>query len=201
MLGTFAMQHNWGKTRVTQKTITLSELAGMIEANNAANNKKVDITFQRSPAIISFTLYEPKSADGKRVPAIVCTHGGSNTKEMQMPFYIELVRRGFVVIAFDWAGHGRTDQAVDEASGGSQGMTAMAEYLMSLKQVDETQIGITGHSWSNWGSTAAVRIENTTTDHNHIAAYANQALGLVANMFDDKMMADGLFSRPQHLQV
>jgi len=194
MIGTYAMQNGWGTIKVTHKTITLSELAGMIQANNVANNKNVDITFERnSSAKISFVVFEPKSANGKSVPGIVCTHGGCNTKEMQMPFYIELARRGFVVIAFDWAGNGRTDSAVDAACGGSQGMTAMAELIMSMKQVDETRVGITGHSWSNWGCTAAVRIENTTTEHNHIAAYANQALGLVANMFNKEMIEDGFF--------
>jgi hypothetical protein len=75
----------------------------------------------------------------------------------------------------------------------------MVEYIMSLKQVDEANIGITGHSWSNWGSLKAIDIE-LASSNNNIAAYVNQAMGLAARGvpfmgpgINEAMVYDGLF--------
>ena len=194
ILGVFAVERNFGQTRATNFTIPLSEVASMITANNRAYGKEVEITFNRaSSAVISFTVFEPRSADGRSVPAVVTTHGGSNNKTMQMPMYVELARRGFVVIAFDYAGHGRTDNAVHAATGNSQGMTAMVELAMSMPQVNERQVGVTAHSWGNWGAVAAIEIHNTTTENNRIAAYVAQAQSAAILDLDLDMFEDGMF--------
>ena len=59
-------------------------------------------------------LLVPKgaSAEDKR-PAIVTTHGWYNTKEMQDLNYVEMARRGSVVLALDLYGHGNSDYLVD----------------------------------------------------------------------------------------
>lgn len=187
MCGTALMNANFGGARVTTFNGTLSELAAEIDANNKANNKNIEIKFARNNVFnFSFMMMAPKTATAKNpAPAIICGHGGSNTKELQMPFYIELVRRGFVVITVDRQGSGRTDTGISSAavSGDGHGMLAAAEYAMSLDFVDENQIGMTGHSSGNQAIENVIHILNVEGSTQRIRAWVvgdmNLALGSI----------------------
>lgn len=167
MIGTSCMQTNWGKTDVDVLTGTLSEIAGMIRENNEAYDKDIQITFtEDSTYSFSFMTLIPSNATADNpVPAIVCSHGAFNTKEMQLSSYLELARRGFVVATIDMSGHGYSDNAIDSFTGGSMGMVAAVEYVMSLPCVDESQVGITGHSMGNqaaFGTLQQLNVEGST---------------------------------------
>ena len=103
-----------------------------------------------------------------------CYHGGSNTKEMQMNTYIELARRGFVVISMDMAGHGYSSQAVDSLTHGTLGSEAAVEYAMSLGCVDKNKIGVTGHSSGGNSASFAIRELNTEGSKQKISAFVSQ---------------------------
>jgi len=173
MVGTSLMQGNWGKTEVSTYTGTLSDLAGMISKNTEANGKVVDITFtQDANYNFSFMVLKPNNATAENpAPAIICCHGGSNSREMQMSGYIELARRGFVVITIDASGHGRSDYAIGALTHDSYGMEAAAEYAMSLDYVDNSKIGVTGHSMGNSACVNTILALNTEGSNNHIAAW------------------------------
>lgn len=173
MAGTALMQNNLLKTKVTSYTITLTDLADMIRENNAANGKAVDITFtENSDYKFSFLVFKPKTASSDNpAPAVMASHGGANSREMQLPTYIELARRGFVVIAIDAAGHGHSDNAIMGLTHDSYGMEAAAEYAMSLDYVDESKIGVTGHSMGNDAAGGTVRAINTGETNNHVSAF------------------------------
>ena len=52
--------------------------------------------------MLSANLYLPKTATAENpAPGIVCSHGNYNNKEMQDANFVELSRRGFVVLAID----------------------------------------------------------------------------------------------------
>lgn len=163
MIGTACMQGNWGKTDVKTYYVTLAELGKMIRANNETYGKDIQVTFtENKTAQFSFMTLIPKSAsESNPVPGVVVIHGGSNTKEMQMNNYIELARRGYVVVAMDMAGHGYSSQAVDEATHGTLGSEAAVEYIMSLGCVDKEKVGVTGHSTGGNSSCFAVDALNT----------------------------------------
>jgi cephalosporin-C deacetylase-like acetyl esterase len=56
---------------------------------------------------MSALLLTPASASAdKKLPAIVLAHGWWNNKEMQDANYVELARRGYVVMSIDMYGHG-----------------------------------------------------------------------------------------------
>ncbi len=89
---------------------------------------------------IHSTLQTPiYASSSNKLPGVVVIHGSLQSKEWLMAFGIELARRGFVVLTIDANGHGNSD------SGTGSGAAAL-DYIASLDYVDNTQIGIVGHS-------------------------------------------------------
>jgi pimeloyl-ACP methyl ester carboxylesterase len=112
-------------------------------------------------------LFIPKNATGKNpAPAIVVTHGWSNTNEMQAPNYIEFSRRGYVVLAIDMYGHGDSDNVPIDSwwndNNGGNGVYDGVKLLATLPYIDASQIGITGHSNGAYASNIAVLLDNET---------------------------------------
>lgn len=97
---------------------------------------------------LSALLYVPESASPETpAPGILAVHGYINSRETQSGFAIEFARRGFVVLALDQAGHGYSSPpAFAKGFGGPAGL----EYLRALSMVDETRIGLEGHSMGGW---------------------------------------------------
>ena len=63
---------------------------------------------------MSAYLLVPKTATAENpAPAIVTSHGYLNNKEMTDANYVELARRGFVVLAIDQPDHGDSDVTPD----------------------------------------------------------------------------------------
>ena len=173
MIGVSLVQTNGWSVKETTFTGTLSEVAAQITENTDNNGKVVDILFDKNDsAQISFTMYVPKNATASNpAPVIVCAHGWNNSKEMQLSNFTELARRGYVVIAFDLSGHGRSDIEIDALTQGTEGMLAVVEYAMSLDFVDITKVGITGHSAGDLACTNTLKVVNTVDAVNHIAAF------------------------------
>ena len=167
------VQSGFGKVSVENyNNKTLTEIAGTIEANNAASGKNIAVSFSPSTtAKMTYKVLIPKNATPETpAPAVVIMHGGLSNKDTTAPVFIELARRGYVVIAFDAMGHGKTDKAVDALTHNTMGMEAMVELAMSMSCVDETQIGVTGHSWGNNGSAAVINAINLGTENPRINA-------------------------------
>ena len=110
-----------------------------------------EISLETQAGTLTGYLFRPDSATPENpAPAVVASHGYLNNREMQDCNYIELARRGYVVIAMNAYGHGDSDVARAEFSGtqevASGGMIEFVRYLATLPYVDQTMIGVTGHS-------------------------------------------------------
>ncbi|MCR4854642.1 MAG: hypothetical protein K5908_00600 [Erysipelotrichaceae bacterium] len=109
-----------------------------------------DITLETPAGKLTAYLFKPDSASSEDpAPAVLCSHGYLNNREMQDCNYIELARRGYVVISLDDFSHGNSDVPVgyeDSPDVRSNGLITFIEYLASMDYVDETKIGVTGHS-------------------------------------------------------
>ena len=109
-----------------------------------------DITLETEAGDLTAYLFRPVSATAASpAPAVLCSHGYLNNREMQDCNYIELARRGYVVISLDDFSHGNSDVPVgheDSVAVMSNGLIPFIEYLASLDYVDKTKIGVTGHS-------------------------------------------------------
>ncbi|MFX0022332.1 MAG: alpha/beta hydrolase [Candidatus Hermodarchaeota archaeon] len=89
-------------------------------------------------------LYRPRSATGSSpAPGVIGLHGYNNDKDVMRPAALELARVGIVVLTIDEIGHGDSG---GELNWYIQGSSAAYDWLQSLAFVDETKMGIYGHS-------------------------------------------------------
>jgi pimeloyl-ACP methyl ester carboxylesterase len=94
-------------------------------------------------------------------PGIVLAHGWWNDKEMQDSNYVELARRGYVVLSIDMYGHGSSsDMVPGHELNHATGMYAGVEEIASLPFVKTDDIGISGHSNGARAANLAIPIDD-----------------------------------------
>lgn len=124
-----------------------------------------DVTFVTdSGHELDALLLVPENATVENpAPAIVCSHGWYNNREMQDLNYVEYARRGYVVISISMYGHG--DSEVIEAGtwfepqNNANGLYDAVKYVSRLPFVDASRIGVTGHSNGALASRTAVMMD------------------------------------------
>nr|MDO8112640.1 alpha/beta fold hydrolase [Candidatus Sigynarchaeota archaeon] len=142
---------------------------------------------------IASLIFTPTNTSGNH-PGVVVAHGFCGNKQYMQPLSIELVKRGFVVVAIDFRGHGISDGYMlgrfptDDMS---LDIGAAVGYLQGLGYVDK--IGLVGHSMG--GRTSLVYAEA----HSDIIN-ATVSLGMVSMDFNwsripNLMMAIGQFEQ------
>ncbi len=139
---------------------------------------------------MSAYLLVPKTATAENpAPAIVTSHGYLNNKEMTDANYVELARRGFVVLAIDQPDHGDSDVTPDffilAPDGVYQGVLALSR----MPFVDTSRIGVTGHSMGSWSVNAAIQADNL----NETPLIAAALIHCNDPLYQD---ADGNFANP-----
>ncbi|MBQ4186315.1 MAG: prolyl oligopeptidase family serine peptidase [Firmicutes bacterium] len=110
-----------------------------------------EISLETPAGTLTGYLFRPDSATKDNpAPAVVASHGYLNNREMQDCNYVELARRGYVVIAMNAYAHGDSDVArtdyKETPEVRSGGMIEFVRYLATLEYVDASKIGVTGHS-------------------------------------------------------
>ncbi len=137
-----------------EKIVVSMGAEGPVQTPTAVNGK-----------VVSGLLFRPKTATAdNKAPAVVLTHGYLNNREMQLQNAIELARRGFVVLAVDREGHGNYEYGESSTTGAmmaTNGLYDSAKYLYNLDYVDQTKIGISGHSMGGY-STAMTLYQDAT---------------------------------------
>ena len=108
-------------------------------------------------------LYRPKTATAAHpAPGLLALHGYQSDKEATNTFgALELARRGYVVLAIDHFGHGYSTKA-PAANKNMSGANNGYQYLKTLPFVDNTRLGIFGHST---GALNAIRVAKANPDH------------------------------------
>lgn len=91
-----------------------------------------------------------------KYPAIIVNHGSTNSRSYLDNVSIELAKSGFVVASFDMYGHGRSGYTIDRGFGETPspfegdssllGATDLLAYIRTLGFVDQTRVGMCGHS-------------------------------------------------------
>lgn len=155
---------------------------------------------------MSALLFKPKSATNDNpAPAIITSHGWYNNREMQDLNYVEMARRGYVVVSIDMYGHGNSDPlliAPHRLRG--IGMYDAVELVANFPYVKKDQIGITGHSNGAMAANLSIDVDNqkevplvasvflVANDANYkdpagdyYNKYGNRDVGIVAAMYDE----------------
>lgn len=109
-------------------------------------------------------LYRPRTATSTSpAPGVIGLHGYNNDKDVMRPAALELARAGIVVLTIDEIGHGDSG---GELNWYIQGSSAAYDWLQSLAFVDETKMGIYGHSM---GYIVAEQLAGIKPDHDACA--------------------------------
>ncbi|MFP7832582.1 alpha/beta hydrolase family protein [Marisediminicola sp. LYQ134] len=157
---------------------------------------------------LSALLFVPETATADTpAPGIVVSHGWWNNKEMQDANFVELSRRGFVVMSIDMYGHGDSDPLTfgQEPVDGT-GMYSAVEALAALPYVDTERIGVEGHSNGARAANFSMPIDNErdeplissvllvdndgvyrdeTADGAYFNLYGARDVGIVADQYDE----------------
>lgn len=133
--------------------IFISSFFAYMLASDWGHVKVSEVAFDTEGAIQHGTLYTPTGVNSHySLPAIIATHGISNTHRVVNDVSQELARRGFVVLSVDayGAGNSETSDTVEAGMRGGndspQGIDDALNYLRTLKYVDKSRIGLVGHS-------------------------------------------------------
>lgn len=141
---------------------------------------RVPTEFTLSGQIDSGLLFMPKDASvDNKLPAIIFRHGAYNNREMQLSFAIEMVRRGYVVLAIDNANHGHNTNA---NSSQQVGVINAAAYLINTGKVDPTRIGVSGHSMGGAATNATLQNDSVLPGTQTVANFkAMRHMGLFSS--------------------
>ena len=153
-------------------------------------------------------VFIPENATAETpAPAVVTSHGMFNNKSMQDLNFVELARRGFVVLAQDMPSHGDSGDT-DGFAGTMMGMYESVKVLAKMPFVDAARIGITGHSLGGMSCNTAVQLDSYsptpliaavllnsadgtyTADGQFVNIYGSRDMGIVAGQYDEWFFDD-----------
>jgi pimeloyl-ACP methyl ester carboxylesterase len=159
-----------------------------------------------SGQMISALMFKPNSVtEDNKAPAIIVSHGWWNNREMQDANYVELARRGYVVVSIDMYGHGNSSYLRnDDLTLGGTGMYDVVKLVADLPYVESDKIGISGHSNGARAANFSVALDNaadeqlidavflvdndpvyTDADGAYTNIYGSRDVGLVADQYDE----------------
>lgn len=159
-----------------------------------------------SGQMISALMFRPDAVSAEnKAPAIVVSHGWWNNREMQDANYVELARRGFVVVSIDMYGHGNSSPLInDQLDLGGTGMYDVVKLVADLPYVDQDKIGVSGHSNGARAANFSVALDDaadeqlidavflvdndpvyTDADGAYANVYGTRDVGLVADQYDE----------------
>lgn len=145
----------------------VSALGASLVQTNAGSVTVKDLKWETaSGRMMNALLFTPSGATADEpAPAIVVSHGWWNNREMQSANYVELARRGYVVMSIDMYGHGNSDPLpADELAVGGTGMYDAVLLLADLPYVDRDRIGVTGHSNGARAANFSIPLDDASGD-------------------------------------
>lgn len=149
----------------------VASIGASIVQTGAGSISVKDMRWETSSGqMMSALLFKPDTATvDNKVPAIVVSHGWWNNREMQDANYVELARRGYVVVSIDMFGHGNSSPLTTDVTLGGTGMYDAVKLVADFPYVDTDKIGVSGHSNGARAANFSMFIDNAA-DEQLIAA-------------------------------
>ncbi|MBA8817209.1 pimeloyl-ACP methyl ester carboxylesterase [Microbacterium halimionae] len=191
-------------------SLVLMLVSGFVASAVQTDAGGVDIEDMRwetaSGQMLRALLFKPDAATvDNKAPAIVVSHGWWNNREMQDANYVELARRGYVVVSIDMYGHGNSSYLLnEELTLGGTGMYDTVKLVADFPYVDQNKIGVSGHSNGARAANFSVALDNeadtqlidavflvdndptyTDADGAYTNVYGSRDVGLVADQYDE----------------
>ena len=95
---------------------------------------------------IAAMIYLPSGASEENpAPAVLAVHGGNSSRYAVSNFAQEFARRGYVVVSIDQSYNAQSDRGENNFYGEEAAM----KYITTLKFVDQSRLGVMGHSMGN----------------------------------------------------
>ncbi|MGV9197512.1 MAG: alpha/beta hydrolase [Promethearchaeia archaeon] len=113
--------------------------------NNPYTIKEIDLESQDGTALKALELSKNK----ENAPGIVVAHGFCGNKQYMQPLSIELVKRGFTVVAIDLRGHGSSDGYLSGLRRSHENNPLIGDMMAAVEYLEEmgiSKIGLVGHS-------------------------------------------------------
>ncbi|MDJ0336163.1 CocE/NonD family hydrolase [Salinibacterium sp. G-O1] len=187
--------------------VLLSAVGASLVQTSAYTITVKDMSWETSTGeSLSALLYKPNgvSADNP-APAIIVSHGWWNNKEMQDANFVELARRGYVVVSIDMYGHGDSDYLVNsDITAGGTGMYDAVKLVANLPYVEQDKIGVSGHSNGARAANFSIPLDDaadkpliaavllvdndgvyTDADGAYTNVYGTRDVGIVADQYDE----------------
>lgn len=202
--------------------MVISMIGASAVQSSGGRVKVKELNFETSMGYeMSALLLKPENADAEhKAPAVITCHGMYNTKEMQDSYFVELSRRGFVVLSIDMFSHGDSENLTAEDAL-PLGVSEALKMLIQLDYVDPERIGLTGHSMGGMNCNVAALMDNasetprvaalllnscfaTYTDEEtgeYVNVYGSRDVGIIAGQYDEFLFqepdADGNLMPPK----
>ncbi len=112
-----------------------------------------ELTLASDGLTLAARLHRPAAGDA--APALILCHGFGSCKENQAGFAAEAVARGWVVLSFDFRGHGASDGCLDSRTVHDVG--AALTWLQNESGIDTERIVVRGTSMGGYWALLAAR--------------------------------------------
>ena len=150
--------------------IVLFSCAARLVSSDAGKIKVSRVTFDSRGATVTADLFYPAgTTDEDKLPAVLVGHGAGVTRGIMKGIAEEIARRGYVVLNVDAYGYGMSEMPVNDDSGQNKdnfdskltpgGMLDALNFVRTLEFVDQTRIGMAGHSAGSRRTASAAMID------------------------------------------
>lgn len=122
--------------------------------------KVSELAIDSRGSVMKATMYTPRNVSAEdSIPAVIITHGLSCNHSAVNGLAEELARRGFAALSVSTYGSGASETS--DMSDPSYGMYDVLQYVRTLNYVDQTRVGMMGHSQGSKNTSAAIDMDSS----------------------------------------